>query len=96
MKSFEEYLKRKRSMNIEEYPIQFDASDLALQFVPYFESGQRIEVQFSWEKMRGYVGVTTGWKPSFLLLSRCNSRSSSILLGSTDIILKVIPGKFRK
>ena len=66
--------------------MKFSDSDLAKQFVPYFESGQRIEVKFIWgdkiELKRGTVGVTTGWKPVFLLMK--NSRS----IGSSDILTK--------
>lgn len=48
---------------------KFSTRGLAQQFIPYFESGQRIEVEFSHgEIKRGTVGVTTGWQPTFVLL----------------------------
>ena len=49
-RSFGEYLKRKRA----EYGEKFDASDLAPQFIPYYESGERIEVVSSWGTVRAH------------------------------------------
>ena len=65
---FNEFLKRKES----EYPDSFDPSDLHSKFVPYYESGQRIEIKTDYGFQRGYVGITTGWKPVFLLMSSPN------------------------
>lgn len=77
MKNYQDYLNRKRN----ECGAKFDASMLPAKFVPFYESGQRIIVKTPWgETMRGYVGITTGWRPAFLLLSRCNVYGSSTLL----------------
>jgi hypothetical protein len=58
-----------------------DRSDLATKFEGFYKSRQRIIVRSPWgEVKRGYVGRTTGWKPSYLLLARANSRGSSDLL----------------
>jgi len=95
MQSFNKYLENKRS----EYGIEFDSSGLARQFVPYFESGQRIEVEAVYgktaDRRRGYVGVTTGWRPTFILLSRSNSISSGDTLNHNDKIMRSLP-KWRK
>jgi hypothetical protein len=37
----------------------------------------------------GYIGVTTGWSPAFLLLTRITSRGSSDVLGAGDRIVSV-------
>ncbi len=58
-----------------------DNSNLADKFTKYYETRQRIVVKTPYgEITRGYVGKTTGWKPSYLLLARANSHGSSELL----------------
>lgn len=75
----------------QEYSAKWDASDLAPQFIEYFESGQRVEVEFSYgETKRGTIGITTGWKPVFLLMLTKRSRGSSDTLGKDDKVLRVI------
>jgi hypothetical protein len=83
---FESYLFRKQSQWGEE----FDPTDLNLQFVPYFESGKRIEVDFGYEIKRGTVGVTTGWKPTFILLLTKRSIGSAYTLGKDAKFIKEI------
>lgn len=74
-----------------EYGSKFDETNIAENFKPYFESGERIEVKLSWgEVKRGRVSVTTGCKPSFLLMLTQRSLGSSILLTKKDRVLKVI------
>ena len=85
-RSFGEYLKRKRA----EYGEKFDASDLAPQFIPYYESGERIEVVSSWGTRRGRIGITTGWRPAFLLMCRVSARGSSDVLRADDKVTRVI------
>lgn len=88
---YQNYLNRKYN----QYGDKFTDSELSKQFIPYFESGQRIIVKNRWgETMRGYVGVTTGWKPSFLLMLRSNSIGSSILLSDEDSIVGTV-NKYR-
>ena len=92
-KSFTEYLIRKG----EEYPKKFDSSELAKQFVPYFENGARIEVKFGYGAThlgtkRGTVGITTGWKPVFLLMLRKDSVGSSWTLKECDEVVRVVKG----
>lgn len=70
---------------------KFDTSELCEKFIPYFESGQRIIIKDKWGKeYRGYVGVTTGWKPSFLLCFRSNSYSSWYTLNDNDTIVGTV------
>lgn len=87
MKNYQEFLTRKRK----EYGEKFDPSDLAPEFVRYYETGERIEVAMSYgENKRGRVGITTGWKPVFILLPRVDSTGSSEVLGHADKFKRVI------
>ena len=84
--NFEQYLNRKRR----EYGEKFDASDLAQQFVRYYESGQRIRVKFNYgEELTGTIGITSGWRPAFLLMRTSRSIGSPWLLGKDDQIVEV-------
>lgn len=60
---------------------KYDPSNLTNKFYDYYNTGQRIIVKTPYgEILRGYVGKTTGWRPSYLLLARSNSIGSSELL----------------
>lgn len=85
-RSYNDYVERKRR----EYGDKFDTSALNPDFIPYFENGARIEVTCGPCVRRGTVGVTTGWKPCFLLMPRCDSTSSSDTIGPNDKITKII------
>jgi hypothetical protein len=80
MRNYQELIDRKRR----EHGEKFDTSDLNPDFIPYYENGARITVDFGYEKKRGTIGVTTGWKPCFLLLLRKNSSGSSYTIGKND------------
>lgn len=85
-RSYNELIERKRR----KHGSKFDASDLADEFVRYFESGARIKVAFSdGSKLTGTVGITTGWRPSFLLMRTSRSIGSPYLLGHNDRVLEV-------
>ena len=65
-----------------------DYSDCSKQFIPYYESKQRIKVHFRYgETKSGIVGKTTGWKPVLILMLRSNSSGSSHILSDNDKIL---------
>jgi len=83
---FELYIQRK----VKECGPKFDQSDLSKQFIPHYNSGRRIEVNTAGEIKRGTIGVTTGWRPCFLLMLRSNSTGSSYTLSDKDVILRVI------
>jgi len=76
-----------------------DGGNLAPQFILYFQSQSRIEVAFcgadgsEHERKRGTVSITGGWKPSFMLMLRRNSQSSSWLLGDNDKVIRTIETK---
>jgi hypothetical protein len=71
----------------------FDDSDLSTQFIPYFESGQRIKVNFGGFELTGRVGVTTGRKPAFLLMRTSRSYGSPWVLSDKDSIVAVKIGR---
>ncbi len=89
---YQTYLKGKRANDP-----RFDDSSLAPQFVPYLRSNIRIEVERSYPsgevwRRRGTIGVTGGWRPCFLLMSRRSAIGSSDCLGVEDRIVRVIGG----
>jgi len=86
MARFNDYIKRKEN----EYGKKFDASELASQFIPFFNSHERVKVQFPYgETLTGTIGVTTGWKPVFLLMRTRRSIGSPYTLHSKDKIVAV-------
>ena len=64
-------------------------ADLDMKFVPYYGSDERIKVKYGDEVITGTVGVTTGWKPVFLLMLRSDSVGSIYTLGKKDKIIGV-------
>ena len=95
--NFKDYLARKAYQCPRQLDHEFDPSNLAAQFIEYFESQERIEVEFVdpagqvYETLRGRIGVTTGWKPLFILLQQRNSTGSPWTLNDRDRVVKVIP-----
>lgn len=83
------YLLRKQN----KYGDKFDSSDLNTEFIPYYENQQRIEVDFGYEIKRGRIGITTGWKPCFLLMLTTRSTGSSYTIGKKDKVLSVVSGR---
>jgi hypothetical protein len=74
-----------------QYGARFDDAELAPQFWPAIESGDRIEVDIgNGEVKRGRVGVTTGWRPCFMLMARRNCIGSSVLLNRDSRILRTV------
>ena len=84
MTPFEAFIARKKV----EWGEKFDASDLDQRFVPYFNERRRIKVRFfGTVTKQGTVGVTTGWRPVFLLLLTKRSTGSSWTLGPREEIV---------
>jgi len=71
--------------------ILIDYSNISEQFIPYYKNKQRIKVQYTYGKEKevksGTVGITTGWKPVFILMLRSNSTGSSYILTDKEQIL---------
>ena len=77
------------------HPGKLDTSDLAMQFKDYLgRQDIRVEVRTVLEDgtvldRSGWVGITTGWRPAFLLMRRANDTGSSDVLKASDVILDV-------
>jgi hypothetical protein len=87
--AFDEYLDQKRA----QYGDRFDTSELHSQFIPYFRTGQRIRVQSGEHVRTGTVGVTTGWKPAFLLIHRSSDHGSADVLSAQDQVTHLKCGR---
>lgn len=69
---------------------RFDPSDLADKFIEHFRENYRIQIKDEFgEKHSGYVGVTTGWRPAFILVFNKRCYGSSVLLSGSDTITKI-------
>ncbi len=84
--TYQELMNRK----MRQFGNKFSTKSLSRQFIRYFEGGERIEVKFGGEVVRGRVGVTTGWQPCFLLMLTTRSIGSSYCLSDQDKIIKVV------
>lgn len=79
---WKEYLNKKRA----ELGDKFDPSELAEKWVPAYCTGERVRVRFPWGEVKtGTVGVTTGWRPVFLLILTSRSRGSSLILDNSVV-----------
>jgi len=76
-----------------EYGEKFDRSALDPRFGHYFCTGERIKVRTCGEEITGTVGITTGWRPWFLLMRTKRSIGSSVTLGPKDEIVAVQKGR---
>ena len=90
MRNYTDYLHRKQA----EFGAKFDPSNLDERFVPYFESGERIKVSIGNFALTGTIGVTTGWRPAFLLLRTSRAMGSPWLLGKQNKVLAVKRGQY--
>lgn len=73
-----------------------DNSNLNPAFHRFYNSDTRIEVAFrdkngnEYERKRGTIGKTTGWKPVYILLLTRRSHGSSYTIGANDTVEKII------
>lgn len=66
----------------------FDSSELHEQFIRYYnERDTRIAVLIGTEIWIGTIGMTTGWKPCFLLMPTAASTGSVNTLHAADTII---------
>ena len=89
MDRYSDFVARK----FQQYGDKFSGESLAAQFIPAFNNGDRFRVlvDFGYEDEKpvwGYVGVTTGWKPVFLLIRRRGQNGSSEILSTGHKILR--------
>jgi hypothetical protein len=92
--AFTQYLARAKARHGE----RFSDAELWPQFRSWYETGQRIRVRTihadgSTFERTGVVGITTGWRPAFLLIHRSNARGSWDTLGAQDEVVAVKRGK---
>lgn len=74
----------------EEYGERFSVEGINQDFIRYYESQQQVKVRFEYGEVKtGRIGVTTGWKPCFLLMIRANSLGSSWTIGPKDKIIAI-------
>lgn len=88
MTKYDQYVSRK----IAEYGDRFDAGDLAPNFVRWFNEGARIRVRTDNYVRTGTVGVTTGWRPTFILMHRSSDHGSWDVLSTSDAVIAVQRG----
>lgn len=70
--------------------VNFDESALVPSCVPYFESQQRVRVEFSHGVIKtGRIGLTTGWTPAFILMLTSRSLGSMWVINHDDKIIAV-------
>lgn len=70
--------------------VMIDRSELSTLLTPYYHNRKRVEVLLSdGTKKRGYIGMTTGWKPAYILLARSNSHGSSEVLSRDCYVTEV-------
>ena len=89
MNSMTELVNRKTA----QYGDKFDPSDLDKRFIAYYQTGQRVKVETCGMVMTGTIGVTTGWKPAFLLMRTSRSIGSPWTLGKDDKLIAVKYGR---
>ena len=73
---------------------RFSTINLPLKFVKFWEKGSTVRIKiergenFKYTEC-GFVGVSVGWEPSFLLVRSVKTRGSIVLLCETDRIVGV-------
>ena len=83
---------------------KMDYSEIDERFIPYYESGERVEVEWKegmedfggygarteGRKARFYVGISTGWRPVFLQIYRKDSMGGQHILSSAVKSIKAV------
>lgn len=73
-----------------------DYSSLDPRFTPYYKSRERIEITYqNGEKVRCYVGMSTGWKPIYLEIKTSRSLGGAAL-NTSGIVSIRSTGKSRR
>ena len=84
-----------RPERIDGHWVDTSEQDAASQFKPYFH-GPRIKVTGPSGTRFGTVGMTSGWRPAFLLMHRSTDIGSWDVLGPDDKIVAVKYGSHYK
>jgi hypothetical protein len=88
MKQYTDYLARAKA----KHGARFSAESLNPDFIRFYESGERVKVKTSWGHGFGTIGITTGWKPCFLLMHSIRSMGSSFIIGMDHKVIMVKRG----
>lgn len=74
----------------DEYGEKFTLPDpqLCNLLVPYLKSGKRVEIDVDGFITRGFISITCGWWPSFMVLRTSRSMGSWILISKNTRILR--------
>ena len=86
MTNYESFINRAKSKHGE----KFSDENLNSKFISAFNNGDtyRVKVDFGYDKpVWGYIGITTGWKPCFLLMRRRGQHGSSETINNDSKIL---------
>lgn len=89
MSYYDDFVRRGRR----QYGDKFDTSELPQKFVRYYNSDERVRVERGDHVRTGRVGVTTGWKPAFLLMHRSSDTGSWDILTEDDQVTHVQRGR---
>lgn len=86
---FRMYVRRK----VEKDP-RFSTLDLPEKFIRFWEKGQNVRIKIERGLNHryneyGYVSISTGWQPVFLLVKSVKAKLSSVLLKEDDLIVGV-------
>ena len=73
---------------------RFSTVDLPEKFIKFWEKGHRVRIRIergisSRYHEYGYVGMSTGYQPAFLLMRNINARGSGVILCESDEITGV-------
>ncbi len=87
MNNYESFINRGKSKHGD----KFSEASLNPDFIHAYNNGDsfRVLVDFGYDKpVWGYIGVTTGWTPCFLLMRRRGQHGSSETIGDNCKIIK--------
>ena len=88
---FNNYVERARAQHGD----RLDLSELPEKFRPYFR--ERIRVRAPWggdrPEKNGVLGVTTGWRPIFILMLRTGAVGSSYTISEAHEFVRMAPLK---
>lgn len=72
-------------------------AELLPAFRRWYGTGERVKVRYTYrdgstEDTTGTIGMTTGWRPAFLLIRTSRSIGSSYVIGQNDKVVAVKRG----
>jgi hypothetical protein len=93
---FKEYFARAKSK--EHYGSEFSSADLAPKFRKFFRTDTLVKIEVDGQVVSGKIDVSTGWKPSFVLVKSKPIRNTSRIVWLNNkhkIIAVKSPGQSR-